>query len=115
MLNKNNFMQRCEHEAFVLSQRPRFARGVSRFSGLYFAVVAVGAINASPNETSLLEHYSATAPVDSGEAHTAQPSALEFANHYFRIAKQALGDLFEGGCLESVQALSLLVRYFSCR
>ncbi|PKY07980.1 hypothetical protein P168DRAFT_308153 [Aspergillus campestris IBT 28561] len=111
MLNKNDFMQRCEHEAFVLSHRSRFARGMSRFAGLYFAVVAVGAINASPNETSLLEHYSTTADSGSGGTSTEQPSALDFANHYFKIAKQALGDLFEGGCLESVQALSLLGVY----
>ncbi|PLN82278.1 fungal-specific transcription factor domain-domain-containing protein [Aspergillus taichungensis] len=111
MLNKNNFMQRCEREAFILSHRPRFARGMSRFSGLYFAVVAVGAINASPNETSLLEHYSTTADSSSGETSTAQLSALDFANHYFKMAKHALGDLFEGGCLETVQALSLLGVY----
>lgn len=112
MLNKHDFMQRCEHEAFVLSHRPRFAQGMSRFAGLYFTVVAVGAMSASPNETSLLEHYSTTADSASGETNTAQASALDFANHYYKIAKQALGDLFEGGCLESAQALSLLVRSF---
>ena len=111
MLNKNNFLQRCERKAFNLSRRSHFTQGMSRFSSLYFTVVAVGAINASPNETSLLEHYSTTADSDSGETSTAPPSALDFADHYFKMAKHALGDLFEGGCLETVQALSLLVRF----
>ena len=109
MLCKTTFMRRCEHEAFNLSRRPAFARGSSQFAGLYFAVVALGAINASPNETSLLEHYCTYSP-DPGKVGTAGGySSLEFANFYFRVAKQALGDVFESCSLESAQSLILLV------
>ncbi|PWY92713.1 hypothetical protein BO70DRAFT_328052 [Aspergillus heteromorphus CBS 117.55] len=108
MLCKNSFMQRCEHEAFGFSRRPGFYRGVSKFSGLYFAVVALGAINASPHETALLDHYCnyLPRPVKSGARD--RPSSLDFADYYFGKAKQALGDLFESCSLESAQALLLL-------
>lgn len=109
MLCKYTFMRRCEHEAFNLPQRPAFFRGSLNFAGLYFAVVALGAINASPNETSLLDHYCTYSP-DPRKAGTAGGcSSLDFANFYFGIAKQALGDVFESCSLESAQALMLLV------
>lgn len=114
MLNKAAFMHRCEKDAFDLRRRPGFMRGSSRFFGLYFAVVALGAINASSEETSLLDHYctNSTAERQDGES-ASQPSALDFADFYFKTAKQAIGDLFEGCCLESVQALLLMVRWLS--
>ncbi|KAL4897647.1 fungal-specific transcription factor domain-containing protein [Aspergillus ambiguus] len=108
MLCKPSFMQRCEKEAFVFSRRPAFYRGSSKFSGLYFAVVALGAINASPNETSLLDHYCTLSSEPTKRGLAAKPSALDFADFYFGIAKQALGDLFESSSLESAQALLLL-------
>ncbi|KAJ0426096.1 hypothetical protein BJY00DRAFT_124759 [Aspergillus carlsbadensis] len=57
MLSKHSFMQWCEQQAFRPTNRISFCNGLSRFSGLYFAVVALGAINASPHETALLDHY----------------------------------------------------------
>ncbi|PYH93807.1 hypothetical protein BO71DRAFT_326872 [Aspergillus ellipticus CBS 707.79] len=108
MLCKNSFMQRCENEAFVFSQPPGFSRGRSKFSGLYFAVVALGAINASPHETALLDHYCNYIPYPAKPGTRTRPSSLDFADYYFGKAKQALGDLFESCSLESAQALLLL-------
>ncbi|KAL2814954.1 fungal-specific transcription factor domain-containing protein [Aspergillus granulosus] len=102
MLSKHSFMQRCEGQAFVPSNRTSFCNGLSRFSGLYFAVVALGAINASPHETTLLDHYCKYPSLN------AQRIALYLADFYFGIAKQNLGDLFEGCSLETAQTLLLL-------
>ncbi|KAE8334937.1 hypothetical protein BDV24DRAFT_171763 [Aspergillus arachidicola] len=108
MLCKNAFMQRCEQEAFVPSKRRPFYRRSSKFKGLYFAVVALGAINASPNETSLLDHY-ANCSADGRKFNVVgRLSALDFADFYFGITKRALGDIFESCSLESAQALLLL-------
>ncbi|GLA08509.1 hypothetical protein AnigIFM60653_010043 [Aspergillus niger] len=108
MLCKTNFMRRCENEAFVLPRRPGFLRGISKFSGLYFSVVALGAINASPHETALLDHYCNYLPYLGKPGAMGKPSSLDFADYYFGKAKQALGDLFESCSLESAQALLLL-------
>lgn len=112
MLCKSSFLRRCEREAFILSKRHLFVRGSSNFAGLYFAVVALGAINASPDETSLLDHYYTYTPDprSSGIGSARGCSALDFANYYFGAAKKALGDVFESCSLESAQALMLLVR-----
>ncbi|RAL02964.1 Zn(II)2Cys6 transcription factor [Aspergillus ibericus CBS 121593] len=108
MLSKTSFMRRCENEAFLLPRRPGFYRGISEFSGLYFAVVALGAINASPHETALLDHYCSYLPSLGKPGTVTRPSSLDFADYYFGKAKQALGDLFESCSLESAQALLLL-------
>lgn len=116
MLWKSSFVRRCEREAFNLSRRQSSSRGLSNFAGLYFAVVALGAINACPDETSLLDHYCTYSPdtrrPGTGDAGTC--SALDFANFYFGAAKRALGDVFESCSLESAQALMLLVRFCPC-
>lgn len=109
MLCKKGFMVRCEHEAWDFSWRPLFCRGHSKFAGLYFAVVAVGAINASPNETSLLDHYCTYTPDPRKPSGTGGYSPLDFADYYFGLAKQALGDVFESSSIESAQALLLMV------
>lgn len=109
MLCKSSFLRRCEREAFNLSRRPAFARGSSKFAGLYFAVVALGSINASPDETSLLDHYCTYSADPRKPGVAGGCSALDFANFYFGAAKRALGDVFESCSLESAQALMLLV------
>lgn len=116
MLCKSSFLRHCEREAFNLSRRHSFARGSSNFAGLYFAVVALGAINASPDETSLLDHYCTYTPDPRrpGTGSVGGCSALDFANYYFGAAKRALGDVFESCSLESAQALMLLVRSVPC-
>ncbi|KAJ5306451.1 hypothetical protein N7508_005466 [Penicillium antarcticum] len=57
ILSKSSFMRRCEVEAWPNSRRAGLFRGLTKFARLYFAVVALGAINASPDETSLLDHF----------------------------------------------------------
>ena len=90
-------MTRCEHEAWKIPRRPGFSKGQSKFGGLYFAVVALGAINASSQETSLLDHYCGGC------------TSLDFADFYFGVAKQAIGDIFESSSIETAQALLLMV------
>lgn len=109
-------MRRCEREAWPISKRTNLFRGTNKFSGLYFAVVALGAINASPNETSLLDHFchQSEDPEKTLPAET-RFSALDFAKFYFDIAKQTLGDLFESSCLETAQALFLMVCFLAMR
>ncbi|KAF3390529.1 hypothetical protein F1880_009314 [Penicillium rolfsii] len=109
ILSKASFMRRCEREAWPISKRPALFQGTMKFSGLYFAVVALGAINASPNETALLDHfYHQSEDPDKALPPGTRFSALDFAKFYFDIAKQTLGDLFESSCLETAQALFLM-------
>ncbi|KAJ5780668.1 transcriptional regulator family: Fungal Specific TF [Penicillium paradoxum] len=110
LLCKGSFMQRCESEAWPSPKRSILFRGATKFAGLYFAVVALGAINASPNETSLLEHFCQQS-VDEQQPKVRKGSAftaLDFAKFFFGLAKGTLGNLFESSCLESAQTLFLM-------
>ncbi|KAI1832832.1 transcriptional regulator family: Fungal Specific TF [Penicillium roqueforti] len=111
LLSKGTFMQRCENEAWSVPNRQGLFRGTTKFAGLYFAVVALGAINASSNETSLLQHFCQQF-VDPSQTRRARGgpgfTALDFAKYFFGLAKRTLGDLFESSCLESAQSLLLL-------
>ncbi|KAJ5395622.1 transcriptional regulator family: Fungal Specific TF [Penicillium crustosum] len=111
LLSKGAFMQRCEDEAWPIPNRQGLFRGATKFAGLYFAVVALGAINASPNETSLLEHFCQQF-IDPSQMQRARRgprfTALDFAKFFFGLAKRTLGDVFESSCLESAQTLLLL-------
>jgi hypothetical protein len=109
ILSKGSFMKRCEGEAWPSSRRAGLFKGVTAFSGLYLAVVALGAINASPNETSLLDHFCQQTNDQTRGRTGAVFSALDFAKFYFGLARQTMGDLFESSCLETAQALLLLV------
>ncbi|KAJ5766598.1 uncharacterized protein N7511_004214 [Penicillium nucicola] len=108
ILSKRSFMRRCETEAWPKSRRAGLFRGVTKFSRLYFAVVALGAINASPNETSLLDHFCQQTVDEPRGPKGAVFSALDFAKLYFGLARQNMGDMFESSCLETAQALLLL-------
>lgn len=109
MLSKGAFMRRCEREAWPIARRAALFRSTTKFAGLYFAVVALGAINASPNETALLDHFYQQSTDPERTEPAPHFSALDFAKFYFGIAKVALGDLFESSSLETAQALLLLV------
>jgi hypothetical protein len=109
MLSKSSFMRRCESEAWPNSRRAGLFKGFTAFAGLYLAVVALGAINASPNETSLLDHFCRQTNDQTRGRTGAVFSALDFAKFYFGLARQTMGDLFESSCLETAQALLLLV------
>ncbi|GLI77201.1 hypothetical protein PoHVEF18_005487 [Penicillium ochrochloron] len=114
ILSKGSFMRRCEREAWPISKRTSLFGGTIKFAGLYFAVVALGAINASPNETALLDHFChQSEDPDKILPPETRFSALDFAKFYFDIAKQALGDLFESSCLETAQALFLMVCFLT--
>ncbi|KAJ5119099.1 transcriptional regulator family: Fungal Specific TF [Penicillium atrosanguineum] len=109
ILSKHAFMRRCEQEAWPLSRRLGLFRGATKFGGLYFAVIALGAINASPNETALLDHFCQQRVVSEIlHFQGAKFSSLNFAKFYFGAARQALGDFMESSCLETAQALLLM-------
>ncbi|KAJ5510662.1 transcriptional regulator family: Fungal Specific TF [Penicillium expansum] len=112
LLSKSSFMRRCGNEAWPIPNRQGLFRGVTKFSGLYFAVVALGAINASPNETSLLEHFCQQF-VDPNQTKRAlrahRFTALDFAKFFFGLAKRTLvrGEKLDapGGRLDSMKEL----------
>ncbi|KAJ5716242.1 transcriptional regulator family: Fungal Specific TF [Penicillium malachiteum] len=108
MLSKDAFMRRCEREAWPVSRRATLFQGSTKFSGLYFAVIALGAINASPNETALVDHFYQHSTDPEKPPSSIRFSALDFAKFYFGVSKQTLGDLFESSSLETAQALLLL-------
>ncbi|KAJ6028010.1 transcriptional regulator family: Fungal Specific TF [Penicillium herquei] len=108
ILSKDAFMRRCEREAWPVSRRAALFQGTTKFAGLYFAVIALGAINASPNETALLDHFYQHSTDPEKPPSSIRFSALDFAKFYFGVSKQALGDLFESSSLETAQALLLL-------
>lgn len=93
-LDESNFRERClqlwsPHAQLTPSKRS------STFRSLYYAVVAVGAINAPMNE----------GPTKNNP----KPVPLQYANRYFDLAHKALGNTFEISTLETCQALFLLV------
>jgi hypothetical protein len=112
ILSKSSFMRRCEIESWPKLNRAGLFKGVTKFAGLYFAVVALGAINASAHETSLLDHFCQLTADQTRDSIGAVFSALDFAKFYFGLARQTLGDLLESSCLETAQALLLLVSLY---
>ncbi|KAJ5720363.1 transcriptional regulator family: Fungal Specific TF [Penicillium malachiteum] len=108
VLSKDAFMRRCERDAWPVPRRSALFQGTTKFSGLYFAVIALGAINASPNETALLDHFYQHSTDPEKAPSSIRFSALDFAKFYFGVSRQALGDLFESSSLETAQALLLL-------
>ncbi|KAH6896738.1 fungal-specific transcription factor domain-containing protein [Thelonectria olida] len=98
-LDENHFRDRCmqlssPHIDLTPSKRS------STFRSLYYAVVAVGAINAPMNEGPNLNH--------SNQSWHTKQAPLHYANWYFDLAHRALGNTFEISTLETCQALFLL-------
>ena len=77
------------------------------FHSLYYSVVAVGAINAPLEESSVLIGGHQSTPANRTR------NTLEWANWYFDLAQRALGNIFQISTLETCQALFLLVSGFS--
>lgn len=109
MLDKEAFMRRCENEARPAFRREALFRGPSKFGGLYFAVIALGAVNASPNEISLLDPFCQQSAQTLKSSTSGKITAMDFADFYFDASRKAMGDLFASSCLETAQALLLLV------
>lgn len=117
-LDKNSFMESCERLIWSPDLNKSKTRGphcLSKFSALYNAVVAVGAITAgddavaAPKVQSFLEARSKQQSERSAGKKAVYPP-LELAQIYFAKAKALLGDLFEVCSLESTQTLFLMVR-----
>jgi len=114
LLGESVFRARCAKEIWggdveTRSKRPK-GRHRSRFLALCYAVVALGAINAGIDDTSPLMSYYRHVRRDRPAEGVRFRSTLEWANLYFDLAKQALGDVFEISSLETCQALFLMVR-----
>lgn len=115
-LDKIPFLESCER--LIWSPDPhaskaRESQNLSKFSALYNAVVAVGAITAgddavsAPKVQSFLEARSKQRSERSTNKKAPYPP-LELAQIYFAKAKTLLGDLFEVCSLESTQTLFLM-------
>lgn len=72
-------------------------------------MVALGAINAGIDDTSPLATYYRNWGNHGVNDLPKKHATLEWANRYFNLAKQALGDVFEGASLETCQTLFLMV------
>ncbi|OQU95646.1 Fungal specific transcription factor domain-containing protein [Cladophialophora immunda] len=108
MLIEESFEQECQRQVWI--NQPTASRKDRRpqFMALYYAVVALGAINSGPDEaTSLAKQYQDVAFCH-GRVRKPMRSALEWASHYFDLAKQALGDIMEMSSLETCQTLFMM-------
>ncbi|KFY40674.1 hypothetical protein V494_03393 [Pseudogymnoascus sp. VKM F-4513 (FW-928)] len=111
LLCERAFRVRCAKEVWDGQSEVRLRRPQgyhSKFLSLYYAVIALGAINAGIDNTSPLATYYRNwgnyGVHDSPKKH----ATLEWANRYFNLAKQALGDVFESASLETCQTLFLM-------
>lgn len=116
-LEKNSFIESCEKLIWSpdpTAPKQRVSQDLPKFSSLYNAVVAVGAITAgddtvaTPRVQGFLEARSKQRSERSTSKRPAYPP-LELAQIYFSKAKALLGDLFEVCSLESTQTLFLMV------
>ncbi|KIX00391.1 uncharacterized protein Z518_10530 [Rhinocladiella mackenziei CBS 650.93] len=109
MLTEKSFRERCVRD--IWTDRPTASPLGRRtqFLALYYAVVALGAINCGVEQTSSLAQYS---PPDNEDDRPGPPttkrSTLEWASHYFGLAKQTLSDTMEISSLETCQTLFLM-------
>ncbi|KAH8806197.1 fungal-specific transcription factor domain-containing protein [Xylogone sp. PMI_703] len=110
-LNEDAFRSRCAKEIWKKSmheQSRQAQRSRSTLLPLYYAVVALGAINAGTDATSSLMSYYRNICQNHDCIAVPAKSTLEWSNLYFNLAKQSLGDIFETSTLETCQALFLM-------
>ncbi|KAF2180295.1 hypothetical protein K469DRAFT_640128 [Zopfia rhizophila CBS 207.26] len=106
MLQEKEFEERCLKTVWSTKPSERLRDHHSQFMALYYAVVALGAINSGPDEAWILKRNSKPLPVVG--ASRRQGTALDWASHYFDLAKHAMGDMMEVSTLESCQALFMM-------
>lgn len=118
ILDQPSFLSRCAEDLWQIgpdnppTQPPRRRRHTDRFTAVYYAVAALGAIVAPEDALPVTTFRS------SEKAHNSLgPSphtSLAWAKTFFEKAQSNLGDVIQVCSLESTQALFLLVCYFCC-
>lgn len=110
-LCEDAFRKQCAKYMWLHTDLPKKTSSRTRFLALYYSVIAVGAINARIDDASQLSMLYKHAEYLNQSKSFEKRSTLEWANHYFHLAKKALGDIFETSSLETCQALFLMVRF----
>ncbi|KAF2399286.1 hypothetical protein EJ06DRAFT_557746 [Trichodelitschia bisporula] len=102
VLDQAAFLARAEKEVWIEEGEAREASPAGRvFLGLFYAVLALGAITAGEDAMFVRAH----AAPDGGEG--VYPP-LRIAKYFFEKAKMFVGDVFEASSLESTQTLFLM-------
>jgi hypothetical protein len=109
ILLENPFKAQCARMVWSHQSGPIQGGYRSQFLALYYAVVALGAINSGIDQGSSLAKYYSSVSWEDPLAASTHRSTLEWASLYFALAKQALGDIMEISSLETCQALFLMV------
>ncbi|EXJ71702.1 uncharacterized protein A1O5_05510 [Cladophialophora psammophila CBS 110553] len=108
MLIEESFEQECQRQAWINQPTAGCKDRRPQFMALYYAVVALGAINSGPDQAASLAKQYQDAAFSRGRGRKPVRSALEWASHYFGLAKQALGDIMEISSLETCQTLFMM-------
>jgi hypothetical protein len=111
ILLENSFKAQCVRNVWSHQSRSLQDCYRSQFMALYYAVVALGAINSGIDQGSSLAKYYTSVSWEGSLAASTNRSTLEWASLYFALAKQALGDIMEISSLETCQALFLMVTF----
>lgn len=109
ILDKKTFKAQCARRLQPTQSKPPPSGCQSQFLALYYAVVALGAINSGVDQTSSLARYYQSPARGERHGTSTERTSLEWASLYFMLAKRALGDMMEISSLESCQALFLMV------
>ena len=116
ILDRPSFLSRCAEDIWHIrpknppKQHPRRRRHTDRFTAVYYAVAALGAIVAPEDALAATTLRSSEKADDS--LGSPSHSSLAWAKFFFRKAQSNLGDVIQVCSLESTQALFLLVCHF---
>ncbi|KIW95043.1 uncharacterized protein Z519_03624 [Cladophialophora bantiana CBS 173.52] len=108
MLIEESFEQECQRQVWTNQPTAGCKGRRPQFMALYYAVVALGAINSGPDQAASLAKQYQDAAFSRGRGRNPMQSALGWASHYFGLAKQALGDIMEISSLETCQTLFMM-------
>ncbi|EXJ71101.1 uncharacterized protein A1O5_06094 [Cladophialophora psammophila CBS 110553] len=108
LLVEKSFRERCARIIWADQPPPPNLGRQSHFLALYYAVVALGAINSSVEQITCLPQFYRVRNDEDLSAPPTKRSTLEWASHYFGQAKQALGDTMDISSLETCQTLFLM-------
>lgn len=111
MLEEKSFEHECQEQVWNNPSTGSSRKCRTQFLSLYYAVVALGAINGGPDENAALGRLYQDARRrrrQGGRELQVRRSALDWASHYFDLAKEALGDIMEVSSLETCQTLFMM-------
>jgi hypothetical protein len=116
ILDQPSFLSRCAEDIWqnrpenAPNQHLRRRRHTDRFTAVYYAVAALGAIVA-PEDALTATTFGSTKKIEDLLGRSSH-SSLAWAKSFFEKAQSNLGDVIQVCSLESTQALFLLVCHF---